>query len=156
MSGLKLEGNGQSLTNFEAGEILFFEGDAPSKLFIISSGRVRLLKDVNGRQVSQIMKGPGDFVGEVSIFLDEPQQFTALIEEDSQIAAVDSADIKKILSECPEWISNIMLTLGERVTALRELMRDHRMDDPSLEGFSELSSEKDRALFEQIKAHKES
>lgn len=156
MNALKLEGSRQSIKAFETGEVLFYEGDTPEKLYIIASGKVRLLKDVNGRQVTQLMKGEGDFIGEVSIFLDEPQQFTAVVEEDSQIAIVEVEDIKKVLSECPEWISNIMLTLGERVTALRELMRDHRMDDPSLEGVAELSSERDRELFELIKAHKSS
>ncbi len=156
MNALKLEGNRQQIRAFEAGEVLFYEGDTPEKLYIVASGNVRLLKDINGRQVTQLMKGQGDFVGEVAIFLDEPQQFTAIVEEDSQIAIVDVEDIKKVLSECPEWISNIMLTLGERVTALRELMRDHRMDDPSLDGVPELSAERDRELFEMIKAHKSS
>ncbi len=154
MSGLKLDSNGQHLQAYGPGEILFFEGDVPDKLFIISSGQVRLLKDVNGRQVTQLMKGPGEFVGEVSLFLGDAQKYTAVVEEESEIASVPVEDIRKVLTACPEWISNIMLTLGERVTALRELMRDHRMDDPSLEGVAELSSERDRELFEKIKEHK--
>lgn len=155
MSGLKLAGDDSGeIQKFKAGTVLFVEGQEPEHISIIVSGEVRLFKLSAGRQVTQLMKGSGDFLGDVPILLKETHQYTAVVEKDAEIIQIDAADIGKVMQMCPEWISNIMLTLGERLTALRELMRDHRIDDPSVDSVPEVSGDRDREIFDQIEAFK--
>lgn len=155
MSDLKLAGdNSGEIESFKAGTVLYVEGQEPEHIAIIISGEVRLFKLSAGRQVTQLMKGSGDFLGDVAILLKEAHQYTAVVEKDAQIIQINAADIGKVLQMCPEWISNIMLTLGERLTALRDLMRDHRIDDPSIESVPEVSGDRDREIFDKIEAFK--
>lgn len=155
MDSLKLaDDNSGEIQSFKAGTILFVEGQEPEHISIIVSGEVRLFKLSAGRQVTQLMKGSGDFLGDVPVLLKEVHQYTALVEKDAEIIQINATDIAKVMQMCPEWISNIMLTLGERLTALRDLMRDHRIDDPSIDSVPEISGDRDREVFEKIEAFK--
>lgn len=155
MVGLKLENDSSGeIKQFDTGAVLFVEGQEPKSLFIIVSGEVRLLKLVTGRQVTQLLKGPKDFLGDVAVLLKETHHYTAVVESDAEMIEIPASDIHEVMTLCPEWVPNIMLTLGERLMALRELMRDHRIDDPSTTNVGEVSNDKDNEISEAIEAFK--
>lgn len=155
MVGLKLANDDSGeIKQFDAGTVLFVEGQEPKSLFIIVSGQVRLFKLVAGRQVTQLLKGPKDFLGDVAVLLKENHHYTAVVESDAEIIEIPASDIHQVMTLCPEWVPNIMLTLGERLMALRELMRDHRIDDPSTSAIGEISNDRDVEITAAIEAFK--
>jgi CRP-like cAMP-binding protein len=60
-------------TAFEPGQKLVEEGDDQGMLYLLASGRVRVLgRDAEGDQVLIAQLGPGDVVGEISLVLRRP------------------------------------------------------------------------------------
>lgn len=58
---------------FEPGQALVQEGDEQGMLYLLASGRVRVLgRDAEGDQVLIAQLGPGDVVGEISLVLRRP------------------------------------------------------------------------------------
>lgn len=58
---------------FEPGDVLVREGDDQGMLYLLASGRVRVLgRDAEGDQVLIAQLGPGDVVGEISLVLRRP------------------------------------------------------------------------------------
>jgi cAMP-dependent protein kinase regulator len=58
---------------FEPGQVLVQEGDDQGMLYLLASGRVRVMgRDAEGDQVLIAQLGPGDVVGEISLVLRRP------------------------------------------------------------------------------------
>ncbi|HKM03578.1 MAG TPA: cyclic nucleotide-binding domain-containing protein [Lachnospiraceae bacterium] len=59
-------------TSFKKEEIIYREGDTSDSLYIVSSGKVRIyrLSESGKMQLVRILY-PGDFTGELALFLDE-------------------------------------------------------------------------------------
>src|SRR5215831_5873135 len=63
---------------YEKGEIIFQEGDIGQGIFVIVSGRVRV--DASHRSLKQALPefGPGEMLGELTLFEDAPRLATAI------------------------------------------------------------------------------
>lgn len=63
---------------FTKGEIIYHSGDTEKKLYVIHIGRVKITKmsDTGKEQIIRII-GPGDFLGELSLFVQAPLNNTA-------------------------------------------------------------------------------
>ncbi len=60
--------------SFEAGEMLFYQGDPGSTCYIITEGRVRIfLVGEDGRELAVRIMGPGEIFGEMALFEEEPR-----------------------------------------------------------------------------------
>ena len=64
----------QYMVSFEAGQIIFTEGDESQDLFILVSGEVELLK---GNKMISEAKKPGDLFGEMAVLLGGKRNATA-------------------------------------------------------------------------------
>ncbi|CAG0961310.1 partial Cyclic AMP receptor protein, partial [Anaerolineae bacterium] len=63
-----------------AGEVLFREGDAGDRMYVIQSGAVRISKTVKGEEKTLAILGPGEFFGEMAILNAKPRTATAIVE----------------------------------------------------------------------------
>lgn len=73
---------------FPAGTILFEEGQACARMYIIQKGRVRLYKKIGGEEITIDRLRDGDFFGEMACLLGQPRSINAAVEIDSQILVV--------------------------------------------------------------------
>jgi CRP/FNR family cyclic AMP-dependent transcriptional regulator len=87
-----LRRDGHSRT-FERGQTLFVEGDRAERVFLIERGRVLISCSAPGGQEAVLgLRGPGDVLGELSVFDGEPRSATALtLEEVAAVVAPASA-----------------------------------------------------------------
>ncbi|MFH1808496.1 MAG: Crp/Fnr family transcriptional regulator [Pseudomonadota bacterium] len=112
---------------FQAGTVLFREGEPGNEMYVVQSGKVRI--SVTVRKVEKVLVdlGAGEFFGEMSILNGAPRSATATVVEDSTLMVIDprtfdamvrgSAEIairmiKKLagrLQEADDQISNLML-----------------------------------------------
>src|SRR6187402_1744925 len=63
---------------FEAGDVLFREGDLGTQAYLLEEGRVRLIKRVRGVERSLMVLKPGDFFGESALLVGAARSSTAI------------------------------------------------------------------------------
>lgn len=128
---------------FEAGQVIFAEGDRGDTLYIVDQGEVLLLKEEGGRVVPLSMIKSGEFLGELSVFGTSPQRNASAVSIDQTFAyVIKSEDIKTVIKKCPAWVREIMNTLSDRLCSSTDIMTEHRIMDESLENFTGLNPEK--------------
>ncbi|AEJ60459.1 putative transcriptional regulator, Crp/Fnr family [Spirochaeta thermophila DSM 6578] len=62
---------------FPAGRIIFKEGDPGDKMYIIQEGKVRISKQVGGKDHTLAILEKGDFFGEMALVMRSPRTATA-------------------------------------------------------------------------------
>lgn len=75
------------------GEVVFFEGDAPTTAFLIESGSVEISTTQADEVVVLGRLGPGDLLGEMAVIDASPRTATATAIADSVLVAIDQATI---------------------------------------------------------------
>mgnify|MGYP003956135235 CR=1 FL=1 len=124
------------VTSYQADTVIFAEGEASNYLYIIKTGRVRIVKVYDGKLIPISILGPGSFLGESAIFTDELRSADAITLDPSQIVLIKKSDIKKVIKLCPDWVNNIMKTLCHRLSETSMLLSEHQIQ----------SSEKEESL----------
>lgn len=108
--------NDQSLARFtsfyDAGKVLFFEGDDSQDLYILVSGAVDILK---GKKLITRVKEPGTLFGEMSFFMCAGRTATAKAVDDVKVVQLPREEITLFLREFPELSREIARTLAERL-----------------------------------------
>lgn len=74
--------------HYEKGEVIFQQGDSPSHIRIIRSGRVRIVENVDGVPMELFEFQPGDCFGETSVIAIHPHTASALAMEDTTLLVI--------------------------------------------------------------------
>jgi CRP-like cAMP-binding protein len=129
---------------FKKGQVLFVEGASTSYVYLIISGRVGAFSEGDGGRLSLIsVHSDKEFLGESSLFNDANLVSTAIALEDSTIYMLKKTDMRKVISQCPEWVTDILVTLCDRLNHSTSDLKEHRIVatdeedynfDPSEEG----------------------
>ncbi len=100
---------------FEAGSVIFEEGDAGEVLFVIQSGEVELTRmGLTGRQAVARL-GCGEFFGEMSVVVREPRTARAVATTDCRLLELDGATLEAMCVERPEIAIRIIRRLTDRL-----------------------------------------
>lgn len=101
---------------FKKGEIIFLEGDILDKLYIINEGRVKIYKiSEDGKEQIIRILGPGDFMGELSLFRKSPANSNADALENTLLCVIEGDKIKDFLYKNPGISIKIMEELSKRL-----------------------------------------
>src|SRR5437763_7238694 len=88
---------------FEAGEVVFHEGDRSSTCYVVRSGRARALREhADGRSITLANFGPGDIFGELAMFDDERRSATVEALDETEVIAILAGDMRRLLHEHPD------------------------------------------------------
>jgi CRP-like cAMP-binding protein len=106
-------------------QVLFYEGQAPTGLYCVSSGKVKLFKTGgDGRSLIVRTAKSGDIVGYRSLLAGESYNATAEMVEEGEVCFIDRATVVSMISHNPqlamEVIKKLSHELGESETKLRE------------------------------------
>ncbi len=102
--------------DFEAGELLFREGDPGQHLYVIQRGAVRLSKVLRGFDVTVAELGDGDFVGEVGLMCDV-HSATATAVEPTRCLLVDGPTLEDMVVHDAEIGVRMVRGLTQRLAA---------------------------------------
>src|SRR5213592_4892952 len=84
------------------GEVLFHEGDAGDKLYIVLDGKVKLGRtSSDGRENLLAILGPGQMFGELSLFDPGPRSATVTAVTDATFASLSHEDLLRWLEGRP-------------------------------------------------------
>jgi CRP-like cAMP-binding protein len=107
--------------SFEAGQVIFREGDASDTCYIVRSGRVRAVRGHNdGRAITLANFGPGDIFGELAMFESEKRSATVEALEPTQVIAILGPDMRRLLYEHHEMAIKLVTALGRRLRETNE------------------------------------
>jgi CRP/FNR family transcriptional regulator, cyclic AMP receptor protein len=100
---------------FEAGDVLFREGDLGTQAYLLEEGRVRLIKRVRGVERSLMVLKPGDFFGESALMIGATRSSTAIAVSAGQALALDAATLASLLQKNPDVAARIVQQLVRRL-----------------------------------------
>jgi CRP-like cAMP-binding protein len=107
--------------SFEAGQVIFREGDASDTCYVVRSGHARAIRaHGDGRTLTLAHFGPGDIFGELAMFDDERRSATVETLDDVEAVAILGADMRRLLREHPDIAVKLVIALGRRLRAANE------------------------------------
>ena len=97
---------------FAAGEPIVRQGESGSSMYVVLSGRARVLLEPSGQEVATIEKG--GFFGEMSMLTGDPRTATVRATEDTRVLEITSERFREIAIERPGLVDHISAVVGER------------------------------------------
>jgi CRP/FNR family transcriptional regulator, cyclic AMP receptor protein len=101
--------------SFEAGEVLYREGEPGEEAYLLEEGRVRLIKKVRGGERSLMVLKPGDLFGESALVPGVERSSTAVAISAGLALAIDQATLQNLLEHNPEIASRMVKQLVRRL-----------------------------------------
>jgi aquaporin Z len=104
----------------KAGETVMREGEPGTEAYVVERGRLDVRRSAAIADTPLARLGPGDWVGEMSLLLDEPRSATVIAASDAQLRRVTKHDLGHVLAEDPERTEELLRQLARRVKATNE------------------------------------
>ncbi len=97
------------------GTTVFRQGDAGGSVYVIRAGKVRVLKETQGRRRMVTMLGPGDFFGEMAVVTGMPRTATIEVVEDADLLKVPADKLQEMVTGTGEVAIRLIRHLAERL-----------------------------------------
>jgi CRP/FNR family transcriptional regulator, cyclic AMP receptor protein len=106
---------------FQAGAVVFKEGDEGSTCYIVRTGRTRAIREhPDGRSITLAHFDPGDIFGEMAMLDGERRSATVEATEETETIAILSTDMHRLLREYPDISVKLIAALGQRLRDTNE------------------------------------
>jgi len=107
--------------HYEAGQVIFREGDASSTCYMVRHGHARALREhPDGRSIALAHFGPGDIFGELAMFDDERRSATVQTLDEVDALAVAMVDMRRLMVRHPDIAVKLVTSMGRRLRAANE------------------------------------
>lgn len=106
---------------YSKGDMVYREGDIGANLYVVHKGQIKItrLSESGKEQVIRIL-GPGEFMGELSIFSGKPVNDYAQSLGDSNVCIVDGRELKDLMKKYPSITFKVMAELSQRLEMVEE------------------------------------
>jgi CRP/FNR family transcriptional regulator len=106
---------------FEAGEVIFREGDESDTCYMVRSGHARAVREhSDGRSITLAHFGPGDIFGELAMFDSERRSATVETLDAMEAIAILGSDMRRLLGLHPDIAVKLVIGLGRRLRETNE------------------------------------
>lgn len=110
-----------SKKRFKRGEILVEQGKKTDALYIVLTGRIRvLMSDSKGREVILATLSSGDYVGEMSLIDDAPHSASVVVDQQVDVLVLGRDSFLRCLAENAEMAHAVMRVLVQRLRKASE------------------------------------
>lgn len=110
---------------FQKGEVIFLEGDPGTSLYIIESGRVRIvLTSAEGKEVLLTVLGPSDFFGDLALLDGEPRSADAVAQESGRLVLLQRDDFLRFVESHPRAATRLLAILSRRLRRNAQYLQD--------------------------------
>ncbi|WP_241698380.1 Crp/Fnr family transcriptional regulator [Flaviflexus huanghaiensis] len=107
------------------GESLFHEGDSGEHLFIIVDGKIKLGHAADdGRENLIAILGPGEIIGELSLFDKGKRSTSATAVAPTTLLALSHVDLMRFIDGNPDMAKHMLAQLAQRLRKTNEQMAD--------------------------------
>ncbi|MEN6470011.1 MAG: Crp/Fnr family transcriptional regulator [Clostridiaceae bacterium] len=114
--------------SFEKGETVYRAGDEGGTLFVLYTGRAKLFRlNASGKEQVLRLVGPGEFIGELSLFSSLPLTDNAQALEATTMCVLQGERLKELMAKYPSIAFKVMDELSRRLGKA-----ENRIEDISL------------------------
>lgn len=114
-----------ALLKFDAGELIFSEGDPCLGLFVVQSGAVRVFKmAANGREQILTVERSGGTVAELPVFDGGKYPASTAAAEDSEVVFIKKEDFRALCLQHPEVALKVLKMVGKRLRGLVTIIEE--------------------------------
>jgi len=107
--------------SFKKGDILVKQGDSGLGLYIIVSGKVKIVKETaDGEEMEVAVHGPADFFGEMSVLDDAPRSASVIALADTECLLLTAWVFKAKMEEQPEIALEVLPMVVKRFRETNE------------------------------------
>ncbi len=110
---------------YEKGQMIYMAGDKGEKLYVIHSGKVKITRitDSGKEQVIRVL-GPGEFMGELSLFSSLPLTDNAEALAKTIVCVIDGDKLKKLMTSYPTIALKVIEELSKRLEKSESLIEN--------------------------------
>ncbi len=105
---------------FDAGDVVFEEGERGEVLYIIQAGEIELTRETAGGRHLVGRLGPGEFFGEMSVVLGGERRIRATAATPARVLEVDGETLQGMCIDRPEVAIRLIQRLAGRVIDLEQ------------------------------------
>jgi CRP/FNR family cyclic AMP-dependent transcriptional regulator len=111
---------------YAAGSTLVSQGDVGAGLYIVKSGHVRIMQEVDPDRALQEIAvfGPGEVFGEMSLLDDLPRSATVVAVEEVTALLLPVWEFRSILREHPDITIKLLAVLSRRLRKAEQRVHD--------------------------------
>ena len=107
------------------GDVLFHEGEPGDRLYVIREGKIKLgTRSSDGRENLLAVLGPGEMIGELSLFDPGTRTATATAISDAVVLEMGHHDLQTWLSSTPAVAEHLLQALARRLRRPNEALAD--------------------------------
>lgn len=112
-------------TKLQPKEELFHKGDEGSRLYVIVSGRCRVVTtSMDGSDAQFTIMNPGEVIGEVTLFGGGERSATVTAVDECELLSLDRRDFFPVLRANPDVAIQLLEVLAQRLRRVSEQMED--------------------------------
>jgi signal transduction histidine kinase/predicted CoA-binding protein len=105
------------------GELLFREGDAGERAYVIEEGEIEILKASAGREVLLAVRQPGDVIGEAALLEEAPRMAGARARTASKLLAIDKVQLDELIRTSATAARTMFFTVLARWRSTGTMLR---------------------------------
>lgn len=107
-----------------AGQAIYFEGDPAEYLYIVATGKVKLLRNTSlGREVLLDILQKGEYFGNITYLNKKEYTETAMAQTDGCVLLISSKNFETILMHHPDVTLKALDVVSKRLEESQELIR---------------------------------
>jgi CRP/FNR family cyclic AMP-dependent transcriptional regulator len=111
--------------SFSRGDVVFLEGDEPTELFVVVSGRIAMAnRSIDRRESVIALMEAGDLFGDMPLFDGLERSADARVLEPSKVVAIPYAPLRGLYETRPELLWNVVRLLALRLRNTDEALAD--------------------------------
>lgn len=110
--------------SFTRGQLIYTAGDPGGKLYVLHRGRVKISRlSANGKEQVIRLLGPGEFMGELSLFTAAPMTDQAEALEATTMCLIEGVKLKELMKKYPSIAFKVMEELSQRLERAEKLIQ---------------------------------
>ena len=107
---------------FKEKQFIYTEGESANEMYIIKSGKVRLVKSIKHNPIVIAELGENSFFGEVALFWDSKHSATAIADSSLELAVIKKESFDQQIELLPSWFQTIVRSMANRLHNALERM----------------------------------
>jgi len=105
---------------YHDGEVIFNQGDEGNCMYVIQSGQVEVLQEIDSRTVRLAVRGEGEFFGEMALFESQVRMATVRALGPAKILTIDKKNFLRRIHEDPSMAYHMIKKMSARIRQLSE------------------------------------
>jgi CRP/FNR family cyclic AMP-dependent transcriptional regulator len=118
---------------FQAGEIVFRQGDPADWLYVVEEGNVDIVIPSEGEEIVLASFGAGSFFGELGLFDQQPRNATARASEGAKLVGVPVGAVTSLIDGHPAAARHFLRVVAQRLRAADKMLSRLQIRNPNKE-----------------------